>query len=136
MKCLCHSQKDYNACCKTIHEGEAAESPERLMRARYCAYAKGFVDFIIESSAQALRKKIEKSEGIESWKSGILAFSQTTEFYGLEIIEAKKDQVIFKAFLRSKAKDQKKIDMSFQEKSFFIKEPMWRYLSGEVSKIN
>lgn len=132
MKCPCHSKKEYAQCCKPIHEGISVKQPEALMRARYSAYAKGLVDFIIETSADALREKIVKDEGLESWKAGVLAFSKTTDFRGLEIIEAKGDSVTFKAILYSKIEGQKGSDISFQEKSLFVKEPNWRYLSGEV----
>ena len=46
--CPCCSGKNYDECCKPVIDGSRkAATPEELMRARYSAYAKCEVDFII-----------------------------------------------------------------------------------------
>ena len=47
--CPCGSGKNYSDCCEKIIKGTPAETPEALMRARYSAYVKGEIDFIINS---------------------------------------------------------------------------------------
>lgn len=42
--CLCHSGQTYQACCQPLHSGQPAPNAERLMRARYSAYALKMVD--------------------------------------------------------------------------------------------
>lgn len=45
-QCPCGSQQSYSRCCQQYHEGQAAPTAERLMRARYTAFVVGDADFI------------------------------------------------------------------------------------------
>ncbi|HAU19042.1 MAG TPA: hypothetical protein DCS72_11975, partial [Marinobacter adhaerens] len=36
--CPCGSGKSYSECCQPLHHGEAASTPEALMRSRYAAF--------------------------------------------------------------------------------------------------
>ena len=48
-KCPCLSGKNYADCCEGIIKGtKKAETAEALMRARYSAYAKAEVEFIMD----------------------------------------------------------------------------------------
>jgi SEC-C motif-containing protein len=48
--CPCGSGATYDACCGRLHRGAAeAETAERLMRARYAAYAVGDVDYLFRT---------------------------------------------------------------------------------------
>ena len=50
--CPCHSKLTYDTCCEPFHTGKkVAETPERLMRSRYCAYALAKVDYLIATTA-------------------------------------------------------------------------------------
>jgi len=130
--CPCFSQKSYRRCCRPYHIGEILpELPQQLMRARFAAYALGKCDFIYDSSSKSLLAR----EGLNpaDFKGSVKAFSESTDFIGLEIIEAEGDLVTFIARLKDKTSGQ---DMSFKEKSYFIKEgEKWVYDSGEPSRL-
>ena len=46
-QCPCCSDLDYDQCCgRFIEQGLLPETPEELMRSRYCAYTRGYVKYI------------------------------------------------------------------------------------------
>ena len=51
--CPCQSGLRYKRCCRPLHQGAPAPSPEALMRSRYSAYALGLVDYIIDTTLPA-----------------------------------------------------------------------------------
>ena len=80
-RCPCGTDMTYDECCGPLHRGdEKARSAEELMLARYSAFVKGEVDFIIETSHPDRRQDL-KRESIEEW-------SKTSTWQGLEMIEA------------------------------------------------
>ncbi len=77
--CPCCSGKDYSDCCQPVISGERkAATPEELMRARYSAYAKAEVDFIIDSTHPEKRAENDRAE-IERW-------AKNSEWLGLQIL--------------------------------------------------
>ena len=80
--CPCGSGKNYADCCEKVIHGTPAETPEALMRARYSAYVKGEIDFIIKSLHSSQRDNNDREE-IRRW-------SQNSEWTGLEIIRTEK----------------------------------------------
>lgn len=44
--CPCGSTRPYESCCGLLHRGQAAATPEALMRSRYSAYARGLTDYL------------------------------------------------------------------------------------------
>ena len=80
--CPCGSGKSYAECCEKIIKGTPAETPEALMRARYSAYVKGEIDFIMESIHSSQRDNNDR-EDIRRW-------SQNSQWNGLEIIRTEK----------------------------------------------
>ena len=44
--CPCGSGSVYEDCCKRLHDGEPAASPEALMRSRYSAFVLGLGDYL------------------------------------------------------------------------------------------
>ncbi len=82
MSCDCGSEKTYELCCEPLIRGERkAESPEALMRARYSAYVRGEIDFLIESQSPDKREELDRSD-METW-------SKESEWLGLRILECK-----------------------------------------------
>lgn len=80
-KCPCCSGKLYSECCEPVISGtRKAETPEEVMRARYSAYAKVQVDYLMESTAPDQRETIDKQE-MRSW-------AERSKWLGLEIISA------------------------------------------------
>ena len=80
-KCPCCSGKLYSECCEPIIKGtRKAESPEEVMRARYSAYAKAEIDYLVESTEPTQRKDLDKQE-MRDW-------AERSKWLGLEIISA------------------------------------------------
>ena len=76
--CPCGSDTPYSQCCEPLIRGEQALTPEALMRARYSAYVKTEVDFIIASTHPDKQKDL-LAEGIRRW-------SERSTWHGLEIV--------------------------------------------------
>jgi SEC-C motif-containing protein len=125
MKCPCHSEKDYKDCCGPYHKNESpAETPLKLMRSRYSAYALGLTDYIIETTHP---ESPLRSQGLKKWKASIEEFSQTTKFLDLLILSSDDTHVTFHAILSINGKDA-----SYTEKSLFEKSNnKWYYVCGE-----
>lgn len=81
--CPCGSEKPYAACCEPVVRGERpADTAEALMRARYSAYAKEQVAFILDSTHPAQRDQYT-AEGIRRW-------ARNSEWHGLTILATEK----------------------------------------------
>ena len=100
------------------------------MRSRYSAYAKGIVDYILETThpdhPDAKRPEDVRRKEIEE-------FCHTTVFKGLKILDVRegdmKGMVKFTAYLYMDGKD-----FSFTEKSTFEKVlGKWLYLKGDLT---
>ncbi len=99
------------------------------MRSRYCAYALGLTDYIMDTTHP---EHPEYSTDKASWKAALDSFSKHTRFDQLKIIDATEGEnssnVTFTAFLR-----QADNDASFTENSTFEKiDGKWFYKSGDV----
>ncbi|MCA8969571.1 MAG: YchJ family protein [Planctomycetes bacterium] len=78
MKCPCGSTETYEACFEPRHRGAApAETAEALMRARYCAFVMGEIDFLVDTLAPEAHEDGER-DAIEAWSKG-------SEWHGLAI---------------------------------------------------
>ncbi len=126
--CSCDSGEKYERCCRLLHRGARAETPERLMRSRFAAYAFGKVDYILETTHPfGPRWRSDR----EAWANDVFEFSRRTRFIGLEILEVGLDPcgdpfVTFRATLK-----QGRQDASFVERSLFrMHDGRWRYLDG------
>jgi len=74
--CPCHSGKPYQHCCQPLHDGLAAPDAERLMRARYSAYALKLADFILHTwhaDTRPTRLTQEDLSGIKWLKLQVLS---------------------------------------------------------------
>lgn len=79
-ECPCGSTVAYANCCQPIIQGkQAAKTAEELMRARYTAFVKSEVDFILESHHPKTRGDVKKNE-IEEW-------SKSSKWMGLVVHE-------------------------------------------------
>jgi len=125
--CPCGSQKELEQCCLPIIKNrQEAPTAERLMRARYSAFALGEIDFIISSHHS------ETATGID--RGYIAKWSKESEWNGLEIVKTENGleadetgRVIFHAFYR---RDRESI--SHSENAFFKKENnSWKFYDSE-----
>jgi SEC-C motif domain protein len=125
--CACDTRKPYSECCEPIIHGiKPAARAVDLMRARYTAYVKHEIDFIMQSLSPARLKDTDR-KAPEEW-------SHQTQWQGLEIKSTEKGNsddtsgsVEFIAKFREK--DEDKIH---HELSTFIKhQGAWVFEDGK-----
>jgi SEC-C motif-containing protein len=125
--CPCHSGLRYSACCEALHKGTAiAETPEKLMRSRYAAFAKGLGKYLVDTLAAS---HPDRQQDLAALTIALSRAKDTQRFLGLTILETRTDgdrgEVKFHARIFEKGKD-----VSFTEHSVFVKEDgAWRYAS-------
>lgn len=126
--CPCGGGDKYKRCCRPLHRGAPAQTPERLMRSRYAAYAFGVVDYILDTTHPAgPHFRLDR----EAWSQEVFEFCRSTRFVGLEVLEVGLDVggdpfVTFHAKLK-----QGRQDASFVERSLFrVCDGRWTYLDG------
>lgn len=129
--CPCFSMKEYNNCCKPLHEGAIPQNALQLMRSRYSAYVLNISEYIVATTHPA---SPQYSENKFSWKRSISQFSRSSTFHNLEILDFKEKYtlatVTFIAHLSQKGRDA-----SFTEKSYFEKvSDRWFYLGGQLAQ--
>jgi SEC-C motif-containing protein len=124
--CPCDSQRSLENCCLPIIQGKkTAQTAEELLRARYTAFTRGDVDFIISTHHSRTRHEVKKEE-IEDW-------SKNSEWLGLKIAQVEagaskdpKGTIIFSAQFRTGEKIEDHV-----EKSVFEKENgEWKFVDG------
>lgn len=83
-KCPCGSGKSYGECCLPVISGEKkAPTAESLMRARYSAYVKHEIDFIIDSCEKGEKIAEIDRKATEEW-------SRNSTWHGLKILRTEK----------------------------------------------
>ena len=76
--CPCGSNQTYGNCCGMYHAGlRDAETAEKLMRSRYCAFYLGNGEYLTRTLAE------EKQPGFD----GVSMAQDTTQWSGLEIVD-------------------------------------------------
>jgi SEC-C motif-containing protein len=131
--CPCGSEKAYDACCGLYHKGAAAPTAEALMRARYSAYVKGEIDFIMGSYAPAAAKDVDR-DSTERW-------SREATWHGLSIIATEKggpaDSEGMVEFVARHSLKPNAPEMSHHERAHFARggsEKRWQYVDGDEVK--
>ena len=122
--CPCGSGVSRGSCCKKVMR-DGAETPEQLMRSRYCAFLWGDVDYLLKTTHEDMLSPGMRFE--------LQQACQDNEFLSLRVIEArpsKRDEgfVEFVAYSR-----QGGVTAELHEKSRFLREDgRWLYQSGKV----
>jgi SEC-C motif-containing protein len=123
-ECPCGGGEFSNCCEPIINGSETASTAERLMRARYSAYATGAIDFLEKSTHSKTRKQFDP-EGAEQW-------SKDSRWLGLTILSADSSpsdraHVNFEA----RYEDKDGVPVFHRERSLFEREDgEWRFVSG------
>ncbi|SFB86016.1 SEC-C motif-containing protein [Marinospirillum celere] len=117
--CPCSSNKDYGLCCQPLHEGEAARTPEQLMRSRYTAYVLQLSDYLLATWHPDTRPEQ-------------LDLSSSPDWQGLDIVsysqQGTQGRVHFKAWYQGGKGPE-----CIEEESRFIKQKgRWYYLNGLI----
>ncbi len=129
--CPCGSGNAYEDCCGRYHDGaDVAPTAEALMRARYSAYARGKIDFLV-LTVQPKDRLPETRRSAKEWAQG-------SEWLGLEILGARggesdtTGQVEFIARFR-----QGGVEHAHHEVSRFQrKDGRWLFIDGRVIPSN
>lgn len=116
---------EFSQCCQPIiHGSEQSPTAERLMRARYSAYATGAIEFLGKSTHSRTRKQFDP-EGAARW-------SQDSRWLGLTILGSDSSlpdraHVNFEARFEDKGGEL----IVHRERSLFERESgEWRFVSG------
>jgi SEC-C motif-containing protein len=123
--CPCGTGTSYADCCGVFHRGESLPpSPERLMRSRFAAFAKGEVDYLLATSHPALHAPDERA---------ILERAvRETKWLALRILDAPAPvgdvgSVEFAAWFEARPLGQ------LRERSNFVREGgRWLYRAGTI----
>lgn len=120
--CTCCSGKTYEDCCAPIHAKlAAAETAEQLMRARYCAFTKGMVDFIYDSFFPAQRR-LQHKPAIAQWAA-------ENKWMQLEVLSVSDSVVEFKAHYLNAAGE---VEIHHEKSSFKKLNGSWYYTTGQM----
>lgn len=128
-RCPCETGAEFEQCCEPILRGtKPAATAEQLMRARYTAFVKHEVDFILNSVLPEQRKKVDRNT-VEQWseKSTWKGFELLGKERGLETDED--GYVEFVARFAFGA-----IDQEHRERSHFVKKDGKWYFDPSRSK--
>lgn len=125
--CPCGSAKNFDICCGRFIQGEdLPETPEELMRSRYCAFVIKDFEYLFETTDHQTRDMFDHKAN-ELWADSV-------EFTGLEIIntsvEGTKGQVEFKAHFIEKGEPQVHHEYSRFRKS----KGQWFFRDGKTKK--
>lgn len=124
--CPCCSEKPFQSCCAPILAGKAkAKTAEDLLRARYTAFAKGEIDFIMKTHHSKTSGEVKREE-IEDW-------SKNSKWLGLKVVQTEAGQatddkatIVFCAQYEAEGKKK-----DHWEKSLFEKENGdWKFLDA------
>jgi SEC-C motif-containing protein len=122
--CPCGTGQSYENCCQPFHQGQAyPDQAENLMRARYSAFVKNEIDFILNTHHPDTQSQVERGQ-VEQW-------SKESVWDRLEIIDTYdspvRPLVEFKAHYK-----QDGITHTHHEKAVFKKhQDRWYYLDSE-----
>lgn len=119
MMCPCQLQqpmpKTYAHCCERFHLGEAAATPEQLMRSRFSGYVLGLNQYVSDTWHASTRPKN-------------LNLSADANWLKLEVLTAQADQVHFRAYF----KDEDEFAVLEEISDFVLENGRWFYVSGKT----
>jgi len=127
LNCPCGTNKPYERCCRLYHEGQLPKTALQLMRSRYSAYALNLPKYIIATTHP---DHPNYHSNHDLFAEEISAFSETTQFVGLEILGfEERGNMATVTFTAHLIQNGKKIEL--KEKSLFKKvKGAWLYLKS------
>jgi SEC-C motif domain protein len=120
MNCYCGSLKSFAKCCEPFIKSVKAPSAEILMRSRYAAYCIHDVNYLIATTHISTRKLHSKED--------TMAFAKQNQWIKLEIINAQKTTVEFKAYYQD---SNFKAQIHHEKSTFKVEDGFWYYVDGE-----
>jgi SEC-C motif-containing protein len=128
-ECCCGRPSSFEECCEPILRGaRAAATAEELMRARYSAFVKHEIDFLMESVVPEQRRKVRR-ETIEQW-------AKSSQWKGFELLDKDRgerdDAEGYVEFVARFAFGE--IEQEHRERSHFVKQGGQWYFDPSRSK--
>ncbi len=127
--CPCQSKKTFDRCCQPLLQGKrAAATAAELMRSRFTAYAEGQVDYLIMTTAEVERVKLDRED--------LIHYCRNIRCLNLKILktelggpEDQEGRVLFHASLQLNGRRT-----LHKELSRFVRESdAWKYVDGETN---
>ncbi len=119
--CYCGAPKKFQECCEPfISMTQKAPTAEALMRSRYSAYVIHEADYLLATTHSQVRKYHSKTE--------ILNWAISNQWQRLEVINATKNTVEFKAYYID-AQLCHQIHHEFS--NFVFEQDSWFYVDGK-----
>lgn len=115
--CPCGSGTSLAQCCGRYHAGEAAPTPEALMRSRYSAFALNLTDYLLESWHTSSRP-------------AELAPDPTTRWLRLEVLESDEDGDSGHVHFRATFREGRRFGVLEEASRFRREAGRWYYLEG------
>jgi len=130
MSCPCGSNRSLEACClPVIQRKREPVTAEELLRARYTAFTRGDIDFILATHHSKTRQEVKREE-IEEW-------SKQSEWHALKVVQTEAGQaadqegtVAFCAEFTAQGKRQEHWEQALFQKE----EGHWRFLDARALK--
>ena len=126
--CRCDSGTPDTTCCGPVHRGRNAPTPERLMRARYCAYAVGDTRFIIQTTDPD-GPHYQRERG--TWKAELDNWCRRTTFLGLDVISAHADGDHGAVHFRASLQTDGRLHTMEERSRFRRRKGRWLYIAGD-----
>ena len=121
--CYCGNSLSFENCCAPFIKGiQKPATAEALMRSRYCAYATGNADYLIETTHISTRKFHRKSD--------ILAWSKNNQWLKLIVLNATENTVTFEAYFLD---ENFQAQVHYEHSAFTLENECWYYVDGEFS---
>lgn len=117
--CPCGSAQPLDKCCGQYWRGQPVPTAEKLMRARYSAFALGQWDFLLATLHPSLHQADERAQLERS--------QQHTQWLKLWILSAAGSEVEFTAFYSHKGV----INQLHERSRFVFEQERWWYLDGD-----
>ena len=115
--CPCGSGTSLAQCCGRYHAGEAAPTPEALMRSRYSAFALNLTDYLLASWHPSTRP-------------AELAPDPTTRWLRLEVLESDEDGDSGHVHFRATFREGRRFGVLEEASRFRREAGRWYYLEG------
>jgi len=127
--CPCTSKLTYDKCCEPYLTGKKLpDSPEKLMRSRFTAYALGRADYLVNTTCEEERAKLDPEE-LSRYCRAVKCISMRVLKTELGGPQDETGTVLFHASLQINGKR-----MLHRELSRFIRENgRWTYVDGDTN---
>jgi len=119
-RCPCQSGRLYEHCCGPYHSGEAAPTPEALMRARYSGYARDDAAYVSRSWHPDTRP-------------AALALADGDRWLGLQVIDSGEHGNDGWVHFRATCRDGTDFAQLEEHSRFKYEDGQWRYLDGQTA---